>query len=87
MDLKKYTPEIIETLQKLIRIKTVLDTPVEGGPFGQGNKDCLEETLKVCEQLGFKVKNLDGYYEIDIVEDQDIFWISRKYSEWKIKGG
>ena len=61
MDLKKYTPEIINTLQKLIRIKTVLDTPVEGGPFGQGNKECLEETLKVCESLGFKVKNLDGY--------------------------
>lgn len=61
MDLSKYTPEIVKNLQKLIRIKTVLDTPVEGGPFGQGNKECLEETLKICEELGFKVTNLDGY--------------------------
>ena len=46
MDLSKYTPSIVESLVKLIKIKTVLDTPVEGGPFGQGNKDCLEETLR-----------------------------------------
>lgn len=61
MDLSKYTQDIISSLQKLIRIKTVLDTPVAGGPFGKGNKECLEETLKICENLGFKVKNLDGY--------------------------
>ena len=61
MELSKYTPQIVESLVKLIKIKTVLDTPVEGGPFGQGNKDCLEETLKLCESLGFRVKNLDGY--------------------------
>ncbi len=61
MDLSQYTPQIIKTLQKLVQIKTVMDTPVEGGPFGEGNKKCLEETLKICEELGFKVKNLDGY--------------------------
>lgn len=61
MDLSKYTPSIVKTLQELIRIKTVQDTPVEGGPFGQGNKDCLERTLQICEELGFKVTNLDGY--------------------------
>ena len=33
MDLSKYTPSIVESLVKLIKIKTVLDTPVEGGPF------------------------------------------------------
>ena len=61
MDINKYTPEIIKTLQELIRIKTVQDTPVEGGPFGIGNKICLERTLQICEELGFKVTNLDGY--------------------------
>ena len=61
MDLSKYTPEIVKTLQELIRIKTVEDTPVEGGPFGIGNKICLERTLEICKELGFKVKNLDGY--------------------------
>lgn len=61
MDLNKYMPDIIKNLQELIQIKTVLDTPVEGGPFGKGNKECLEKTLKLCDSLGFKTKNLDGY--------------------------
>ena len=61
MDLKQYMPDIIKNTQKLIQIKTVLDTPVLNGPFGKGNKECLEETLALCESLGFKVKNLDGY--------------------------
>ena len=50
MDLSKYTPNIVKTLQELIRIKTVQDTPVEGGPFGKGNKECLERTLQICEE-------------------------------------
>lgn len=61
MDLSKYTPEIIKTLQKAVQIKTVQDTPVANGPFGKGNKECLEYILGVCKDLGFKVKNLDGY--------------------------
>lgn len=61
MELNKYMPDIIKNLQELIQIKTVLDTPVEGGPFGKGNKECLEKTLELCKQLGFKTKNLDGY--------------------------
>lgn len=61
MNLDKYVTDIVSNLAKLIQIKTVLDTPVENGPFGLGNKICLEETLKLCEELGFKVKNLDGY--------------------------
>ena len=59
--IEKYLPQIIETIQKSVQIKTVLDTPVEGGPFGQGNKDCLEYMLSVAEGLGFRTVNLDGY--------------------------
>ena len=59
--IEKYLPEIIETIQKSVQIKTVLDTPVEGGPFGQGNKDCLEYVLSIAEKLGFRTVNLDGY--------------------------
>ena len=59
--IKKYLPDIIETISKSVQIKTVLDTPVEGGPFGQGNKDCLEYVLSVADKLGFRTVNLDGY--------------------------
>ena len=59
--IKKYFPDIIETISKAVQIKTVLDTPAPGGPFGQGNKDCLEYVLSVADKLGFRTVNLDGY--------------------------
>lgn len=61
MDLKKYYPQMIQTIQNAVRIKTVLDKPVLGGPFGQGNKDCLEYVLSVAKDMGFRTVNLDGY--------------------------
>ena len=61
MDLKKYYPQMIQTIQNAVRIKTVLDKPVLGGPFGQGNKDCLEYVLSVAKNMGFRTVNLDGY--------------------------
>ena len=61
MDLKKYYPQLIQTIRHAVSIKTVLDTPVAGGPFGQGNKDCLEYVLSVAKELGFRTVNLDGY--------------------------
>ena len=61
MDLKKYYPQLIQTIQNAVRIKTVLDAPVPRGPFGQGNKDCLEYVLSVAQDLGFRTVNLDGY--------------------------
>lgn len=61
MELNKYMVSLVKDIQKVIKIKTVQDTPVEGGPFGKGNKECLETVLKMCKDMGFKVKNLDGY--------------------------
>lgn len=61
MNFDKYVNECINTMQELIQIKTVQDVPVENGPFGKGNKECLEKMLSICEKMGFKVKNLDGY--------------------------
>ncbi len=61
INIEKYKNEIIRELQHVVQIKTVLDTPVDKGPFGKGNKECLEYVLSLCQRLGFKVKNLDGY--------------------------
>lgn len=61
MNIQKYMPEIIDAIQNAVRFKTVKDTPVAGGPFGQGNKDCLEYVLSVAKNLGFRTVNLDGY--------------------------
>lgn len=76
MDIQKYMPSIIDTIQNAVRIKTVEDTPVLGGPFGQGNKDCLEYVLSVAKSLGFRTVNLDGYCGYaEIGEGKDIVGI------------
>jgi len=59
--MKNYMDEMVVAIQKAVQIKTVQDTPVEGGPFGKGNKECLEQVLELAKSLGFKTKNLDGY--------------------------
>ncbi len=76
MDLSKYHGDIIKEIQNIIKIKTVLDTPVENGPFGIGNKQCLEYVLNLCAKLGFKTVNLDGYCGYaQIGEGEEIFGI------------
>ena len=57
----KETQAMIEDLQALIRIKSVEGEAEEGMPFGPGPKAALDEALALCERLGFRTKNLDGY--------------------------
>lgn len=59
--MKEYFNQAINSLCKWISIKSVKDTPVDGGPFGAGVKTMLETALKDAESLGFEVKNYDGY--------------------------
>ena len=33
----------------------------EGKPFGPGPAAALEESLRICSEHGFAVKNYDGY--------------------------
>lgn len=76
MDLTKYKEEAIKTLQEILRIKTVEDTSVFQGPFGKGNKECLEKVLTIASNLGFKIKNLDGYCGYaEVGEGDEIFAI------------
>ncbi len=62
-----YDKEYIESLQKLISIKSVkydgADSyePVPGKPFGEGIAAALDYTLELCESIGMTVKNCDGY--------------------------
>jgi len=62
-EIDKLRDEIINAVQSCIKIKSVKDDEhaMPGAPFGQGIKDCLEWTLDLGENLGFTVKNIDGY--------------------------
>lgn len=56
--------QLIEAVSESIKLKSVKDTPVEGGPFGEGIKKSLEHTLALARELGFRVRNADGYVGI-----------------------
>ncbi|MCK9444372.1 MAG: dipeptidase PepV [Tissierellaceae bacterium] len=58
---KKHKDEIVKSTQEIIRIKSVEEKPMQGMPFGEGPYRALDNTLKLCEDLGFETKDLEGY--------------------------
>ncbi|MBN2259123.1 MAG: dipeptidase PepV [Clostridiales bacterium] len=87
--------DIIESVQKIVQIKSVEDKTHPVYPFGQGVQNTLEYTLTLADSLGFKTKNIDnmvGYAEygqgkemigilvhLDVVPEGD-GWSSDPYS-------
>jgi succinyl-diaminopimelate desuccinylase len=55
------TKEMIQDLQTLIRIRSVEGEVEPGMPFGPGPAAALEEALRICDRLGFRTTNMDGY--------------------------
>lgn len=58
--------EIIEKVRGCVRIKSVMDVPQPGMPFGQGVHAALQYALDLAGTLGFRTVNLDnmiGYAE------------------------
>ncbi|MGC4047817.1 MAG: Sapep family Mn(2+)-dependent dipeptidase [Armatimonas sp.] len=54
--------EILAETQAILRVPSVKVTPAEpGAPFGQPCADALAHTLALCERLGFRVENFEGY--------------------------
>jgi succinyl-diaminopimelate desuccinylase len=48
-------------LRELIRFPSVAGEPQAGMPFGRDVNACLTRALEIAKELGFTVKNLDGY--------------------------
>ena len=84
----KYTSEVsaikeetISNIQRLVRIGSVRDeeNPVLGGPFGIGIKNCLDEFIALCDEIGMRTfKDPDGYYgyaEVGNVESKEMIGI------------
>lgn len=59
--LKSYQDEMVETLQKWVRIPSVKSEEAPGAPFGAENKLALDTAMADCECMGFVTKNFDGY--------------------------
>lgn len=52
---------LIEDTQRILKIKSVQEDGKPGMPFGEGINNALETMLNVGSNMGFKIKNLDGY--------------------------
>lgn len=64
--------EMIDTLQKWIRVPSVKGEAAPGAPFGKEVRSMLDMALADCEQLGFKTQNFDGYIaHADLGEGSD----------------
>ena len=59
--LDSYRSEMIEELQKLIRIRSVLDEGEDGTLFGKGIQSSLEYILTLGKNKGFECINFDNY--------------------------
>lgn len=73
--MEKYLNEIIETTRKLIAFNSIQEATLPGMPFGKANYDCLQTALKICKEIGFTVKNLDGYCGYAEIGEGDSFGI------------
>ncbi|MFZ5352108.1 MAG: dipeptidase PepV [Bacillota bacterium] len=53
--------DIVSTTQKLVSMKSLEAQAEPGAPFGRAMRECLDTTLEICKDMGFRVKNVDGY--------------------------
>ncbi len=53
--------EMVADICRLVRIDSVKGEPQPGMPFGAGPAAALEEALTMARDMGFAVKNWDGY--------------------------
>ncbi len=52
---------LIQTLQKWVRIESVKGEPAPNAPFGLAVRSMLDTALADCKDLGFEVRDIDGY--------------------------
>lgn len=64
--------EMLDTLQKWIRVPSVKGEATPGAPFGKEVRSMLDMALADCEQMGFKTQSFDGYIaHADLGEGSD----------------
>ena len=66
MELKQQINECMEELLDKIAVLVQYDSqmadPLPGMPYGEQPAAALAEMLKICEDMGFKTKNVDNYF-------------------------
>lgn len=57
----EYLDSAVSLLGELISYKSVMDTPLQGMPYGKGCADCLGYAEKILREEGFAVNNFAGH--------------------------
>ena len=71
-----YKDDMVNTLQEMVRIKSVEAKAKEGMPFGEGVDKSLKKFLEIADQMGLKTKYVDGYAgHVEIGEGDEILGI------------
>ncbi|NLX83424.1 MAG: M20 family metallopeptidase [Clostridiales bacterium] len=52
---------MVKTLQEWVRIPSLKEEAAKNAPFGQPLREMLDKVLHDCRELGFDVKDYDGY--------------------------
>ena len=52
---------MLDDLKKLIAIRSVMDKPGDGAPFGRGPREALDKFLSIAAGYGMKTRNENGY--------------------------
>lgn len=58
---EEFKDELIQSTREVLMIKSVEGEPTENAPLGKGVSEALEKALDICDKLGFKTVNMDGY--------------------------
>lgn len=59
--LSSYREEMMETVQKWVRIPSVKDDAAPDAPFGPEARRALDTALEDCERFGLRTEQFDGY--------------------------
>ncbi|MFV0402009.1 MAG: Sapep family Mn(2+)-dependent dipeptidase [Oscillospiraceae bacterium] len=57
----KHRAEFLDSVCRLIRIPSPRGEALPGMPYGEGPAAALEEALHMADEMGFAIKNYDGY--------------------------
>ena len=59
--IENYQPQMMQTLEELVRFESVRSEAKPGAPYGEENARCLKRALEIAQELGFRTYNMDGH--------------------------
>ena len=62
---------LVDTLTRLVAVRSVKEEPQPGAPFGPGPAKCLDLAQDNCRELGFSTENVDHYVGTADLNDKE----------------